>query len=175
MDFTVTPEVIIAAVLIEFASATETADAMTIDDREISGPLRVVRVLSNGKRRYDPASKARLIEACLDADVSIAGLALAHGINTNQLRKWVKLHRDRKATGQALTVMPSRAPAAFVPVVAASPIAQPPPASPSRPSSPRVRLKASLPNGVRLELEDADEQALSVMIEALGRCHVPAG
>ena len=139
---------------------------MTIDDREISGPLRVVRVLSNGKRRYDPASKARLIEACLDADVSIAGLALAHGINTNQLRKWVKLHRDRKATGQALTVMPSCAPAAFVPVVAASP---------SLPTSPRVRLKASLPNGVKLELEDADEQALSVMIEALGRCHVPAG
>lgn len=147
---------------------------MTIDDREISGPLRVVRVLSNGKRRYDPASKARLIEACLDADVSIAGLALAHGINTNQLRKWVKLHRDRKATGQALTVMPSCAPAAFVPVVAASPIAQPS-ASPSLPTSPRVRLKASLPNGVKLELEDADEQALSVMIEALGRCHVPAG
>jgi transposase len=147
---------------------------MTIDNREISGLLRVVRVLSNGKRRYDPASKARLIEACLDADVSIAGLALAHGINTNQLRKWVKLHQDRKATRQALTVMPSPVPAAFVPVVAASPIAQPS-GSPSQPSSPRVRLKASLPNGVRLELEDADEQALSVMIEALGRCHVPAG
>ena len=158
----------------ESASATETADAMTIDDGEISRPLRVVRVLSNGKRRYDPAAKARLIEACLDPDVSIAGLALAHGINTNQLRKWVKLHRDRKATGQALTIMPSPAPAAFVPVVAASPPAQPP-ASPSQPPSPRVRLKASLPNGVKLELEDADEQAISVMIEALGRCHVPTG
>lgn len=32
-----------------------------------------------------------------------------------------------------------------------------------------MRLKASLPNGVRLELEDADAQALSVMIEVLGR------
>ena len=158
----------------ESASARETADAMIIDERENREPLRVVRVLSNGKRRYDPAAKARLIEACLDPGVSIAGLALAHGINTNQLRKWVKLHQDRKATGQALTVMPSPAPAAFIPVVEAAPVARPP-ASPSQPPSPRVRLKASLPNGVRLELDGADAQALSVMIEALGRCNVPAG
>jgi len=36
-------------------------------------------------------------------------------------------------------------------------------------------LKASLPNGVRLELEGADAQVLSAMIEALGRYDVPAG
>jgi transposase len=44
-----------------------------------------------------------------------------------------------------------------------------------RPTSPRVRVKASLPNGVQLELEGVDAQALSAMIEALGRCDVPAG
>jgi transposase len=38
-----------------------------------------------------------------------------------------------------------------------------------------MRLIASLPNGVRLELEDVDERALSAMIEVLGRCNVPAG
>ena len=32
----------------------------------------------------------------------------------------------------------------------------------------------ALPNGVRLELDDADAQVLAAMIEALGRCHVPA-
>ncbi|MEF0864587.1 IS66 family insertion sequence element accessory protein TnpB, partial [Rhizobium sp. BR 318] len=66
------------------------------------------------------------------------------------------------------------APSAFVPVVEAAPTARPPAMS-ARPTSTGVRLKARLPNGVRLELEDADAEALSVMIEALGRCYVPAG
>src|SRR5580692_2024001 len=43
-----------------------------------SNPLRleVVGVLRNGRRRYDPASKRRLVEACLQPGVSLAGLAL---------------------------------------------------------------------------------------------------
>jgi P-type E1-E2 ATPase len=45
----------------------------------------------------------------------------------------------------------------------------------ARPSSAGMRVMASLPNGVRLELEDVDERALFAMIEVLGRCNVPAG
>ena len=155
----------------------ETVDAMTFNSTKILEPLRVVRVLRNGKRRFDPVEKERLIDTCLEPGVSVAGLALAHGINAHQLRKWVKLRQDRKATENALTVMPSCAPSAFVPVVEAAPIARPSAtsATSARPPSARLRLKASLPNGVRLELEDADAQVLSAMIEALGRCDVPAG
>jgi len=69
----------------------ETVDAMTLSSAEVPGPLRVVRVLRNGKRWFDPVEKERLIDACLEPGVSVAGLALAHGINANQLRKWVKL------------------------------------------------------------------------------------
>ena len=125
----------------------ESVDAMTFNSTKILEPLRVVRVLRNGKRRFDPVEKERLIDACLEPGVSVAGLALAHGINANQLRKWVKLRQDRKATEKALTVMPSCAPSAFVPVVEAAPIARPP-ATAARPPSARVCLKASLPNGV---------------------------
>jgi len=146
---------------------------MSIDDSEILEPLRAVRVLRNGKRRFDPADKERLIQACLDPEASIAGLALAHGINANQLHKWVKLRRDREAA-KALTALASSAPSAFVPVVEAAPVLQRPARS-VRTASARVRLKASLPNGVRLELEGADARALSAMIQALGRCDVPAG
>jgi transposase len=103
----------------------------------------------------------------------LLGLALAHGVNANQLRNWVKLRRDRQAQG-ALPVVAGQETSAFVPVVAASPIARQPD-MPARPSSAGMRLIASLPNGVRLELEDVDEQALSAMIEVLGRCNVPAG
>ena len=153
----------------ESVSALETADAMTVNRADIPGQLRVVRVLRNGKRWFDPVEKERLIEACLEPGVSVAGLALAHGINANQLRKWVKLRQDRRATEPA-AVMGRCAPSAFVPVVEAAPMARLP-----APSATRVRVTASLPNGVRLELDEADAQVLAAMIEALGRCHVPAG
>jgi transposase len=54
-----------------------------------SNPLRleVVGVLRNGRRRYDPASKRRLVEACLQPGVSLAGVAMRHGVNANLLRK----------------------------------------------------------------------------------------
>jgi len=146
---------------------------MTLSSAEVPGPLRVVRVLRNGKRWFDPVEKERLIDACLEPGVSVAGLALAHGINANQLRKWVKLRQDREATETA-AVMPSCAPSALVPVVDAEPMARLPAPSARLPAA-RVRVTATLPNGVRLELDDADTQVLSAMIEALGRCDVPAG
>ena len=154
-------------------STTETVDIMALDILTGSGALRAVKVLSNGKRRFDPIEKDRLIDAAMKPGVSVARLALAHGVNANQLRNWVKLRRDRQAEG-ALTGVAGEETSAFVPVVSASPIARQPD-MPARPSSAGMRLTASLPNGVRLELEDADEKALSAMIEVLGRCNVPAG
>ncbi|WP_442780495.1 transposase [Ensifer sp. SL37] len=62
---------------------------MTLDGAGRSGPLRVVRVLGNGKRRFDPVEKERLVDAALEPGVSIAGLALAHGVNASYGRKWV--------------------------------------------------------------------------------------
>jgi transposase len=145
---------------------------MTLDDA-ISVPPGVVGVLGNGKRRYDPIWKERLIAAALEPGVSIAKLALEHGVNANQLRNWVKLHRDRQGE-QESRALPACAPSAFVPVVAVAPTARPPASTPVRASATRLRLKASLPNGVRLELANADAQALSAFIEVLGRCNVPA-
>ena len=85
-------------------STTETVDIMALDILTGSGPLRAVKVLSNGKRRFDPIEKDRLIDAAMKPGVSVARLALAHGVNANQLRNWVKLRRDRQAEG-ALTVV----------------------------------------------------------------------
>src|SRR5436189_4292451 len=74
--------------------------------------LGVRHVGRDGRRRYDPGSKARLVAACLQPGVSISGLALAHGINANLLRKWVK---DAREAGSSA----ASARSAFVPVVAA--------------------------------------------------------
>lgn len=56
---------------------------------EWEGGQRVACVLSNGKRRYTPQFKAWMIEQCHRPGVSLAGLALANGLNANLLRKWV--------------------------------------------------------------------------------------
>jgi transposase len=50
-----------------------------IDDEFDFLPLQVTRMCANGKRRYDPAGKLKLIEACLRPGASIAGLALKAG------------------------------------------------------------------------------------------------
>ncbi len=68
---------------------------MSDDDQK----LRVRRVGRDGRRRYDPESKARLVAACLEPGVSISGLALAHGVNANLLRKWVKDAREAGLPG----------------------------------------------------------------------------
>nr|WP_235777223.1 MULTISPECIES: transposase [Rhizobium] len=146
---------------------------MTSDTLKGSGPLRVVEVLANGKRRFDPVDKDRLIDTAMKPGVSVARLALTHGVNANLLRNWVKLRRDGQAPG-GLPVVAAQEVPAFVPVAAASPIVRHPD-MPARPSSAGTRLTASLPNGVRLELEDPDQHTLSLVIDVLGRCNVPAG
>lgn len=149
---------------------------MSDDDEK----LRVRRVGRDGRRRYDPGSKARLIAACLEPGVS--GLALAYGINTNLLRKWVK---DAREAGSSA----ASARSAFVPVVAADcslpvrtcsldmPVAcgedQPVSLEKTARLSLSSKISASLPNGVKLTLECGDVDALTATIGALG--HVQTG
>ena len=156
-----------------------------------SNPLRleVVGVLRNGRRRYDPVSKQRLVEACLQPGASLAGLALRYGVNANLLRKWVagqQQQRDCVAVGAI-----DRATEMFVPVVELcgvvgrpEPPAPPPIQHPVHPAKaarhtdpPAPRLTVEMANGVtlRLECSGQDVELVSAMIVTLGRCDVPAG
>lgn len=141
------------------------------------GRLVIRRILRNGRRRYDAASKARLVAASLEPGVSVSRLALDNGINANLLRKWIK---QAKETGREH--QPSAS--AFVPVLAAEcslsmavtgrngeeRLAKPERTGPL--SSP-VRMSATLPNGVKLALDCDDMDALTAVIGALG--HVQTG
>ena len=157
-----------------------------------SNPLRleVVGVLRNGRRRYDPASKRRLVEACLQPGVSLAGVAMRHGVNANLLRKWVTGQQQRQRNGAAVGVMEC-ATEVFVPVVELCGVVGPP-EPPARPTiqhpvhpakagrhtdPPAPRLTVEMPNGVtlRLECSGQDVELVSAMIVTLGRCDVPAG
>jgi transposase len=158
---------------------------------DASNPLRleVVGVLRNGRRRYDPASKRRLVEACLQPGVSLAGLALRHGVNANLLRKWVIGHQRQQRNGVAAGAI-DRATEVFMPVVELCGVAgQPEPSAPPpiqhpvhrakaarHTDPPAPRLTVEMPNGVtlRLECSGQDVELVSAMIVTLGRCDVPA-
>lgn len=145
--------------------------------------LNVRLVGRDGRRWYDPASKARLVAACLEPGVSVSRLALEHGINANLLRKWIK-------AAQETETVPSSSTPAFAPVVAVD-------SNPPMPSRPMMELpptrgeqrlaklertgslpspakvSASLPNEVKLTFEFDDANALSAIIGVL--CDVQTG
>ena len=52
----------------------------------------VVRSPVNGRRTYSKAAKQALVQICLRPGVSVAGTALANGINANLLRRWMTLY-----------------------------------------------------------------------------------
>jgi transposase len=49
----------------------------------------VTRPAINGRRTYSVEAKKTLVRRCLQPGVSVASIALAHGINANQLRRWM--------------------------------------------------------------------------------------
>ena len=50
------------------------------------GPPKPVR----HRRRHSPEFKARVVAACQEPGVSVARVALEHGLNDNMVRRWIK-------------------------------------------------------------------------------------
>ena len=140
--------------------------------------LRVRLVGRNGRRRYEAASKARLVTACLEPGVSVSRLALEHGVNANLLRKWIKKHTATRS------LPPSSRPA-FIPVQlegsadralsrqdSVATVDLPATCDGVRGSEPKgtpafcspAKVSVSLPNGVKLALECGDVDALLSLI-----------
>lgn len=63
------------------------------------------------RRRFPPEFKAKIVEACLQTDVSVAKIALKHGINTNLVHKWISTARQQKAVPMAPAFLPVVLPA----------------------------------------------------------------
>ena len=70
---------------------------------EIQKPKRV-------RRHHSEEFKLAVIAACCEPGSSVAGIALANGVNANQVRRWMR-ERGVKPPMPAVEVMP-----AFVPV-----------------------------------------------------------
>jgi transposase len=120
-------------------------------------PFRV-GVNRTGRRTYSREYKLEIVQECSGRDVSVAGVALAHGINANLVRRWIVQHRSGR-----LFPMP-----AMLPVTLSAPGAL----------RPLTESKQSATSGViEIELESArivvrgavDGAALRAVLDVLAK------
>jgi transposase len=94
---------------------------------------------SSCRRVHSAEFKARILSACRQPGASVAAVAIAHGLNTNVVRKWLA-GRGLKRMGDAAAAVRDTTPALqFVPVELAR-------------SALAVAMPASQPD-IRIELE----------------------
>ena len=60
------------------------------------------RVTCNGRRFFSSAYKRAIVDKCLVPGASVSAVALAHGFNTNLVRKWIKQHKAGQGASTAL-------------------------------------------------------------------------
>jgi transposase len=145
-------------------------DDSKLKERLVAGVERDGR-----RRRFDPQAKRELVQVCLQPGVSVARIALEHGLNANLLRKWISQYEPQAGREVAREVAVAAAPA-FIPVVPIG-CAEAVACETSVPGHAiqTSRLVAEMPNGVVLKLECAshDRTLVTAIVETLGRSHVP--
>ena len=78
---------------------------MKIENRRVA--VEPLRVSGNGRRFFSEAHKRSVVEKCLTPGASVSAVALAHGFNTNLVRKWINQHREqRRLLGGSTALVP---------------------------------------------------------------------
>jgi transposase len=131
----------------------------------------------DGRCHYDPKVKQELVRICLQPGVSVAALAMLHGVNANLLRKWITQWQSSKPIEQTVSeVAPQNAsPFLALQVQAAAPsgrgaVSGSPAALGSSAAQP-MQLRVQFPNGVVVELGQSRLQDLSAIMQTL--CGLP--
>ncbi|WP_240997571.1 IS66-like element accessory protein TnpA [Pseudomonas viridiflava] len=57
----------------------------------------IVRIAMRQRTSYPKPLKAQVVQECLEPGVSLASVALRHGINANLVRKWIPIYQDLQA------------------------------------------------------------------------------
>ena len=119
----------------------------------------VLRRKRDGRRVYSRSHKRAIVEQCLQPGVSVAGIALAHGINANLVRKWIV--KQQRAAPAAKPSSP--VPAALLPVA----VQADQPGSAVRAAAPRGLIVLEV-LGARVELVGGvDGEALRTVLRVL--------
>jgi transposase len=129
-----------------------------------------VRVNRTGRRTYTPQYKRDVVKRCSEPGVSVAGVALAHGINANLLRRWIVQHRH------ASCVLLAKPQVALLPVTIEAAMSIQDTAAVTTvdaPRKPRAAGTASIEvelYGARIHLRGGiDAQALCTLLDVLAR------
>ena len=134
----------------------------------------------DGRCRYDPQVKQELIRQCMMPGVSVARMAMQHGINANLLRTWITKSQSSKAitVQRAVCETAARDAQAFIPVqveagASSAAVAMPTKACGAASKSPAVsmRIQVQLPNGISVDLGQARMEELSGVMQMLS--HLP--
>jgi len=115
----------------------------------------------DGRCKYDPAAKAELVRRCLQPGVSVAAMALAHGVNANLVRRWIMLAlRDRTSVRATQ--------AALVPVVTTAQSAVAPASMAATPKGESM-LEVVLPGGTIRMRGVVEPSTLTIVLDCLQR------
>jgi len=132
----------------------------------------------DGRCRYDPQVKQELIRQCMMPGVSVARMAMQHGINANLLRTWITKSQSSKAitVQRAVCETAARDAQAFIPVqveagALSAAVAMPTKACGAASKSPAVsmRIQVQLPNGISVDLGQARMEELSGVMQMLSQ------
>jgi transposase len=97
------------------------------------------------RRRHSAEFKAKVVAACRQPGISMAAVALAHGLNANLLRRWVvEAEHSPKPRRAALS---TREVAAAMPEFVALPLPRPSPASAASSIAPSDPIRIQLTRG----------------------------
>ena len=118
----------------------------------------VVRASPDGGRRtYSADAKRTLVRLCLQPGVSVAALALSHGINANLLRRWIVRYSPELGVKAAVTPT-------LLPVSTSAPV--PPSRTPDTPDS---FIEISFMDMTVRVRGTVDAQALRVVLDCVAR------
>jgi len=118
------------------------------------------RAMRNGKKLYSSAFKTWIVEQALRPGVSVSNLAMRHGINANQLRRWMRLQHWREASSVASTVAP-----VMLPVTIAEPTPEPSQTTPTGPAEPTIEIE--LAGAIVRVSAGVDDRQLRAVLQAL--------
>ena len=140
-----------------------------VDTKKASLASDGVRVNRTGRRTYTAAYKLDVVRRCSEPGVSVAGVAMTHGINANLVRRWIVRQRRTE-----LDATPTLA-ATLLPVTLEAPMPSEGSADDRaksatrrhRSAAPRIEIEL---HGVRIHLRgDVDAAALTAVIDVLSR------
>lgn len=110
------------------------------------------------RRRHSDELKAKVLAACAEPGASISGVALAHGLNANLVRKW-RSGRGTKRGGLALApattsvaTSATSAPSGAAPEFIAVQMPEPPRAAARAPAEPAAASPTSVEPLIHVEL-----------------------